>query len=390
MKDKPLFTPGPLTTSRTVKEAMLRDLGSRDKVFIDTVRRIRARLLALAGLSEGYEAILMQGSGTFAVESVISSAIPPDGKLLVAVNGAYGRRMTAIAERHGIPVAVVVSGEAEPVSPEAVDRALAADAAVTHVAIVHCETTSGVINPIADVGAVVKRHGRVYFVDSMSAFGAVPFDFEACHIDFLVTSANKNIEGVPGFGVILCRRAALEACEGRARTVSLDLFDQWEELQTNGQFRTTPPTHAILAFDQALDELEQEGVEGRAARYRANHRRLLEGMEALGFREYVPREHQGYIITSFLYPDPLAFTFEEFYNRLNDKGFVIYPGKVTDADCFRIGTVGRLFTEDIESLLEAVGVVLTEMRVDPSQVPSLKSQVGSPPSPPGGGVHESP
>jgi len=365
-KDKPLFTPGPLTTSATVKEAMLSDLGSRDVAFVQAVAEIRSGLLELAGVSkeEGWESVLMQGSGTFSVESVLSSSIPQDGVLLVARNGAYGERIATIARCHGIPVHEVICGEGEPVEPAAVEAALDAHPEVTHLAIVHCETTSGVLNPVEAVGELAAARGVTYFVDSMSAFGAVPIDLEACHVDFLVSSANKCIEGVPGFGFALCRRAALDDCEGRARSLSLDLFAQWKGLDTSGQFRFTPPTHALLAFHRALFELEEEGgVSGRQARYQTNHARILSGIQALGLEAYVPEEHQCWIITSIRYPESEGFSFDVLYERLNERGFVIYPGKVTDADCFRIGNIGRLFPEDMDALLTALGEVLAEMGV---------------------------
>ena len=368
-QDKPLFTPGPLTTSATVKEAMLSDLGSRDTAFIGAVREIRAGLLLLAGVSQesGWEAVLMQGSGTFSVESVLSSSLPEDGALLVARNGAYGARIASIARCHGVPVVEVVASEGEPVDPAAVEAAIREHPELTHLAVVHCETTSGVLNPVEEVGAIAHAHGLTYFVDSMSAFGAVPIDLEACHVDFLVSSANKCIEGVPGFGFALCRRAALDACEGRARSVSLDLYAQWAGLEANGQFRFTPPTHSLLAFHRALRELDEEGgVAGRQARYQVNHARILDGIKALGLSPYVPEEHQCWIITSVRYPESEAFSFEELYDRLNERGYVIYPGKVTDADCFRIGNIGRLFEEDMDALLVALGEVLREMGVEES------------------------
>jgi len=363
-KDKPLFTPGPLTTSATVKEAMLRDLGSRDGEFIGVVKKIRERLLKLAGTSQsqGWETVLMQGSGTFAIESVISSITPPAGKWLVIVNGAYGERLMKIIERHGFAVDAIRNAENELPNVASIKSTLA-KGGFTHVAVVHCETTSGIMNPVAEIGAVVKAAGCVYFVDSMSAFGGVEFDFEVCQTDFLVSSANKCVQGVPGFGFALCRRAALEATEGYSRTLSLDLLAQWRGLERNGQFRFTPPTHALLAFEQALNELETEGgVSARAARYRKNHETCITGMRAMGFTEYVPENLQGHIITSFLYPTD-DFDFNEFYDRLNAKGLVIYPGKVTQADCFRIGHIGHLFPEDTKVLLAAIEEVITEMNL---------------------------
>ena len=365
--DKPLFTPGPLTTSLPVKQAMLRDLGSRDDEFIEVVREIREGLLEVAGVSADgqYEAIPMQGSGTFSLEAVISSAIPPDGKLLAVVNGAYGERIVKIATTYGIETTVLRCRENELPSVEAVDQALTSDKSISMVVAVHCETTSGIMNPIQEIGEVVHRHERNYFVDSMSAFGAVPFSFSACHIDYLVSSSNKCCEGVPGFAFVICRRDTLLATQGWSRTVSLNLLDQWQGLEKNGQFRFTPPTHTILAFRQALDELREEGgVEGRAARYRENHRTLVAGMRQMGFQEYVDPYLQGYIITSFHYPPNPCFDFGRFYDELNANGFVIYPGKVSDADCFRIGNIGRLFPRDMLSLLAAIQRVMTSMGVE--------------------------
>lgn len=364
--DKPLFTPGPLTTSRTVKQAMLRDLGSRDFEFIALLKDIRRWLLALGGVANaGYEAIIMQGSGTFSLEAVVSSTVPPDGKLLVIANGVYGRRIAQIATVLKIDTAVLTTAENRLPDLSQIEAMLAADDAITNVAVVHCETTTGIINPIQEIGALVKQAGRRYFVDAMSSFGAVPVNLAECGIDYLVSSANKCIEGVPGFGVILAKRKALLETEGYARSLSLDLLAQWRGLEANSQFRFTPPTHSLLAFHQALIELEQEGgVEGRAARYRSNYETLAAGMRAMGFQEYLKPENQGYIITSFRYPLHANFNFDEFYKQLNDRGFVIYPGKVSDADCFRIGNIGRIFATDVRSLLASIGATLSEMKVE--------------------------
>jgi 2-aminoethylphosphonate-pyruvate transaminase len=365
LKDKILFTPGPLTTSRTVKQALLRDLGSRDNEFISIVEDIRQRLLALGGVAEnGYETIIMQGSGTFSLESVISSTISPAGKLLVITNGAYGRRIAQIANVYNIEVVPLTYPENHKPDLAEVETALAADEDISSVAVIHCETTTGLINPIKEIGEIVKRFDKDYFVDAMSSFGAVPLNLAECGIDYLVTSANKCIEGIPGFGIILAKRDTLMKTKGYARTFSLDLLAQMLRLEEDGQFRFTPPTHSLIAFHQALLELEEEGgVEGRAARYKANYKTLLAGMQAMGFEEYLNREDQGYIITSFTYPDHRNFNFDDFYRRLNDQDYVIYPGKVSQADCFRIGSIGRIFPADIRALLAAIRETLEVMEV---------------------------
>jgi 2-aminoethylphosphonate-pyruvate transaminase len=365
-RDKLLFTPGPLTTSMNVKQAMLRDLGSRDHEFIAAIKMVREKLLAAAGVSQakGFEAVLMQGSGTFSLEAVVTSTIPPNGKLLVIINGAYGKRLVKIAQIHKIPVVALECPENQTPRPEDVDKMLVNDPAITNVAIVHCETTTGIMNPIEEIGRVVKKHGKQYSIDSMSAFGAVPFDLEASGADYLISSSNKCVEGVPGFAFVIFRRDTLLAAKGWARTLSLDLLDQWKGLESNGQFRFTPPTHSILAFAQALRELEAEGgAAGRAARYQANRECLRKGMAEMGFKEYLAPELQGHIITSFYYPKHPNFQFEDFYARLSARGCAIYPGKVSNADCFRIGNIGRLFEGDMQIVLGAVREVLKEMGI---------------------------
>ena len=365
-RDPLLFTPGPLTTSLSVKQAMLHDAGSWHFAFNAKVGRIRERILELAGLSRpaGWETILLQGTGTFGVEAVFATCVPPRGKVAVLANGAYGERMVLMLQRLKIDHVVLRNPENRPNDPAALDRALEADRAISHVALVHCETTTGILNPLAEVGRVVKQRGRTYVVDAMSSFGAVPVDLAAGGVDYLVSSANKCVEGVPGFSFVVCRRDALLGCEGYARSLSLDLLDQWRGFEKNGQFRYTPPTHAILAFEQALDELQQEGgPAGRGARYRRNHEVLLRGMRELGFRSYLDPEVQSCIITSFHFPDHPGFTFDEFYRRLCDKGFIIYPGKISRAETFRIGSIGRIFPEDMEALLGAIRVVLGDMGI---------------------------
>jgi 2-aminoethylphosphonate-pyruvate transaminase len=367
MKDPLLFTPGPLTTSTTVKAAMQRDIGSRDVEFIELTTGIRAELLRLAGVSRetGYEAVLMQGSGTFGLESVISSVMPVEGRIVVLANGAYGERMAAIAERLKISTRLARWPEDQSPDQATVRRLMEEEPAATHVAIVHCETTTGILNPLEEIAPIVKAHRCEFIVDAMSSFGGVSLDVRELGIDYLISSPNKCLEGVPGFCFVIARRAALEATRGRARSVSLDLLEQWEGLERNGQFRFTPPTHALLAFAKAIEELRDEGgISARATRYRVNHVALRNGMRSLGFVEYLPEERQSDIITAFRYPDDRNFIFEDFYRRLCGRGFVIYPGKLSHANCFRIGTIGRITKENVKSLVAAIGQALREMAVN--------------------------
>lgn len=359
-----LLTPGPLTTSRAVKQAMLRDLCTWDDDYNNVVQQIRSDLLRLAGADDAtHTAVLMQGSGTFAVEATIGTALREDGKLLVMNNGAYGARMAQIARRLRIECTEIEQPETAPTDLRAVEAALEGDPSITHLALVHCETTTGMLNPVREAGAIASTYGRSYIVDAMSSFGGIPMTIGELNADWLISSANKCIQGVPGFGFVIARRDAIEASAGNARSLSLDLYDQWREMETKyGKWRYTSPTHVVRAFAQALDELRDEGgVEARHARYTENARRLVDGMQSLGFRPLLPPEHRSPIITSFLYPDAPGFTFDAFYQALKRRRFVIYPGKISQAETFRIGTIGHVFPEDIDALISAVREAADEL-----------------------------
>lgn len=357
-----LLTPGPISTSPTVKQVMLTDWGSRNDDYKGLVEDVRRRLVHLATATRpaDYTAILVQGSGTFVVESVIGTAIPPDGKLLVLANGAYGTRIKQMAEIVGVETVVQEAEEFHVPDLVQLRQRLASDPAITHVACIHSETTTGIINPLVDIARVVKAHDKVFIVDAMSSFGAVPLDVAALDVDFLVSSPNKNLQGVPGFAFIIGKVAEVEKCAGRARSLSLDFHDQWARMErTPGSFRFTSPVHVIRAFHQALVELEEEGgVAARHARYARNQEKLVTGMRDLGFRPIPIAEYQGPIITTFYSPADPAYDFERFYALLQERGLVIYPGKTTKADTFRIGTIGEIYPADIERLLRVVQDVM--------------------------------
>ncbi len=351
-----LLTPGPLSTTKSVKAAMLRDWCTWDDEYHALVQDLRHALVRLATAEAGYTAVLMQGSGTFSVEAAIGTAVPRGGKLLVLANGVYGSRMVEIARRLCIGALSHDSGELRPPDLDRLECALATDPGISHVALVHCETTTGLVNPVEAVGEIVKAYGRTYIVDAMSSFGGIPLDAATIGADFLISSANKCIQGVPGFGFVIARRAAIERTRGWARSLSLDLYDQWREMEDgNGKWRYTSPTHVVRAFSRALQELEDEGgVQARHHRYCDNHRVLVEGMRGLGFRCLLPDEYQSPIITTFLSPLHSGYDFRRFYAALKARGFVIYPGKVTCLDTFRIGTIGDVRPDDMRRLVEAV------------------------------------
>ncbi|MGH6719809.1 MAG: 2-aminoethylphosphonate--pyruvate transaminase [Alphaproteobacteria bacterium] len=359
-----LLTPGPLTTSLEVKRAMLRDWGSRDRQFIALNARVRARLVRLAGGGEAFTCVPVQGSGTFAVEATLGTLVPRGGHMLVLVNGAYGERMMKIAKVTGRPAIALTSPEDRTPDLASLDAVLAGDTAIRHVAAVHCETTSGILNPIAAIAGIVARHGRSLIVDAMSAFGALPLDVQGLPCDAVVASSNKCLEGVPGVGFAIVRRAVLERCEGNAHSLALDLHDQWRAMAGNGQWRFTPPTHVLAAFDRALAEHEAEGGnDGRLRRYEANRKALVEGMRALGFETLLADAVQAPIIVTFRMPGDPGFDFDAFYDRLARQGYVIYPGKLTVAPSFRIGCIGHLTPDDMTAAVAAVADVVREMGV---------------------------
>tara|TARA_B100000315_G_scaffold185427_1_gene174565 strand:+ start:10401 stop:11510 length:1110 start_codon:yes stop_codon:yes gene_type:complete len=369
MSDEPLLlTPGPLTTSKKTKEAMLRDWGSRDAQFIELTARVCQKLAAIAGVnpvSPSHVCVPVQGSGTFAVEATIDTLVPRDGKVLVLINGAYGQRMAKICEVNGRSFVTLETAEDTPPQADQIGACLKDDPAITHVAAVHCETTSGILNPIEEIAAVVARENRQLIIDAMSTFGALPLNVGDIECAAVVASANKCLEGVPGAGFAIIKQSELAASEGNATSLSLDLYDQWQNLVKTGQWRFTPPTHVLAALDQALAEHEQEGgVEGRGRRYQENCQALVSGMRALGFKTYLSDNLQAPIIVTFHMPSDENFDFDEFYTRLQGRGFAIYPGKLTKVDSFRVGCIGHITKSDIENAVKAVGEVIEEMGVN--------------------------
>lgn len=351
-----LLTPGPLTTTETVKAAMMRDWCTWDKDYNDLVQEVRQKLVRLAVKhTDHYTAVLMQGSGTFTVEATIGSVIKPSGKLLVCVNGAYGKRIVQIAQMLGIPTVTCRTAEDEPIDIEELEKMLEEHTDITHVAAVHCETTTGILNPIQEITKTAKKHGKITIIDAMSSFGGIEIDMESWQIDFLISSANKCIQGVPGFGFVIANHAEIKKCKGQARSLSLDLYDQWETMeQFNGKWRFTSPTHVIRAFYQALLELEEEGgVRARQKRYDQNQRLLVQQMKKAGFQPFIKEAYHSPIITSFCFPTK-DFDFVSFYHYLKKQGFVIYPGKVSQTDTFRIGNIGDVHRADILALTKAI------------------------------------
>jgi len=356
-----LLTPGPLTTDLAVRRAMLRDWGSRDKSFINLSRDVQSRLSALAQAAASHVCVPLQGSGTFAVEAMISSLMSDQSRSLILVNGAYGRRMAEICRRLGRAFDIYETAEHEPPKAQDIDRILAENSAITHVLMVHCETTSGILNPLSEIAEIVKRHRRELLLDAMSSFGGIEIDLGALGITALAASSNKCLESVPGVSFVLCRHDALEKAQGNSRSLSLDLYDQWCGFKNNGQWRFTPPVQVIAALSKALDLLDAEGgVATRHARFRQNTDILINGMRALGFSTFLDDPLQSPIIVTFRpLPHP-NFDARIFTQGLERRGFIIYPGKLTTEESFRIGCIGNITPSTMARVIAAAKSTLKD------------------------------
>jgi len=366
-----LLTPGPLTTAYEVKEAMLKDWGSWDEDFRDLTKKLRKNLLSLLGPRKNlYDCVPIQGSGTFAVESMLGTFIPKDGKLLVLANGAYGLRAAQTMDYLNRDYHLLDKGDYLPPRGSEVTGILENDKAITHVLVIHCETSSGILNPLEEIGAAVKSAGRKLLIDSMSAFGAVPVDPEKIDFEAMVSSANKCIEGVPGFGFVFAKLSELEAAKGNCHSLSLDVEAQWSAMEKSGQWRFTPPTHVVAAFLTALEIHEEEGgVAGRGARYTNNRDVMVSGMRDLGFETLLDERWLSPIIVTFFCPADRAFEFTKFYDLMKSEGYIIYPGKLTVVDSFRIGCIGRMDAHVMKGVVSAAKKALETMGVESAAPP---------------------
>lgn len=357
-----LLTPGPLTTSDRTRAALDRDWGSRDDDFVAMSEAVRRQLACIAGVAETHEAVPIQGSGTFAVEAAIQTLVPRDGHVLVLVNGAYGRRAVDIARRAGRHCTVVEVPEDQPVLAGHVRAALASEPSITDVFLVHCETTSGLLNPLADIAACVAAHEKRLLVDAMSAFGAIAINGATTPFAALMGSANKGLESVPGLAFVIVEKQYLRGCAGHAGSLSLDLYEQWKGFDANGQWRFTPPVQVVAALASALAQLQEEGgVPARHERYSANCQLLIAGMAQRGFATFIDRALQAPVIVTFRMPGPW-FDFPRFYHFLHARGIVIYPGKLTRTPSFRIGCIGAIGPADMRRALDAIDAFLARHR----------------------------
>jgi 2-aminoethylphosphonate-pyruvate transaminase len=366
-----LLTPGPLTTSARTKESMLRDWGSWDADFNRITARLREGLLKIVHGEGTHECVPMQGSGTFSVEAAIGTLVPPGdkgGHVLVPQNGAYCQRIARICKVLGRKLTTIDYAEDAQIRPEDVDRALAADPSITHVALVHCETSTGILNPLHEIAIVVARHGKGLIVDAMSSFGALEIDARETPFDAVVAASGKCLEGVPGMGFVIARRAALERCEGQSHSLAMDLYDQCVYMTKTTQWRYTPPTHVVAALDAALTQyFEEGGLAARGGAYARNCRQLVDGLAQLGLRSFLPAAIQAPIIVTFHAPADPRYEFKAFYNAVKARGYILYPGKLTTLETFRVGCMGQLGPRGMAGAVSAIGDVLEEFGIETRQ-----------------------
>lgn len=361
-----LLTPGPLTTSTRTKQAMLADWGSWDQSFNALTASVCEDITAIANGQGTHVCVPLQGSGTFAVEAALGTLVPRNGKVLVPNNGAYCQRMVRILGYLGRQTVVLDHREDEPASPERIEAALASDAGISHVAQVHCETGAGILNPLQEIAQVVARQERKLIVDAMSSFAALPIDLAQTPIEALIAASGKCLEGVPGMGFVIARQEALEAAAGNSHSLALDLHDQWNYMRKTGQWRFTPPTHVVAALRAAIDQfLAEGGTTARGARYQNNCSTLVSSMRSLGFRTFLTDEQQAPIIVTFHAPQSPGFQFAALYQGVRDKGFILYPGKLTQVETFRVGCIGAIGQDEISQAVAAIANTLREQGIQP-------------------------
>ena len=363
-RDPILLTPGPLTTTERTKQAMLRDWGSWDASFIAITTELRKRLLAIVHGEETHVVVPLQGSGTFSVEAAVATIVPRDGHVLVLDNGAYCKRLGKLATLMGRRTTILPHAEDQPVSPAELEAKLKADPSISHVGFIHCETGTGVANPLQAIADVCARHGKGLIVDAMSSFAALPIDAREVKFDALVAASGKCLEGVPGMGFVFIRKAVLEGAAGNSHSLAMDLHDQHVYMEKTGQWRFTPPTHVVAALAEAMRQFEEEGGQpARLARYTRNYQALVSGMKALGFEPFLDPSIQAPIIVTFHAPADPRYAFRPFYDAVRDHGFILYPGKLTELETFRVGCIGAIGPAEMREAVAAVAGAMKELGI---------------------------
>ncbi len=363
-RDPLLLTPGPLTTSLRTKQAMLHDWGSWDAAFNGITADVCSQLVEIVHGADTHVCVPLQGSGTFSVEATLGTLVPRDGKVLVPNNGAYCARILKILTYLGREAVELKFLEDQPADPQAIEAALMADPSITHVAQVHCETGTGILNPLADIAKVVALHGRGLIIDAMSSFSAIDIDVRTTPFDALIAASGKCLEGVPGMGFSIIRKSKLETSAGNCHSLAMDLHDQWIYMKKTSQWRFTPPTHVVAALHEALAQFHEEGgLAARDGRYAANCAALVDGMRGIGLTPFLLPAVQSVIIVTFHAPVHPAYDFRTLYQGVRDRGFILYPGKLTQVETFRVGCIGALIPKDMNQVVQAVAETLRDMGV---------------------------
>ena len=371
IKRNVLLNPGPATTTDSVKLAqVVPDICPREQKFGELMRSVADDLTAIAGGGAEYASVLFGGSGTAAMDAVINSVIPPEKKILIINNGAYGERMVKIAQAYRIGYIELRFPWDELPDIGKIEAALQQDAEIAVVGMVHHETTTGLLNPIQDIGALVRQYNKLFVVDTISSFAGIPLDIKACNIDFMMSTSNKCLQGMAGIAFVICRIAELERIQSSPRrSFYLSLYDQYAYFERNLQMRFTPPVQTMYALRQAIDEFLAEGMEQRYARYTRNWHVLRKGMQELGFRILTQPEQESHILITVEYPDSPAFDFDVLHDRLYERGITIYPGKTGKKDTFRLANMGAITEEDIQYFLGSLREILIELNI---QLPSAE------------------
>jgi 2-aminoethylphosphonate aminotransferase len=358
-----LLNPGPATTTDSVKFAqVVPDICPREQEFGQVMEYVSEELTRLVADPEEYATVLFGGSGTAAVESMISSVVGTDAVIIIN-NGAYGKRICEIAEAYGLYYLEFNSSPVEAVDLAALDLFIQASSpAISHLAVVHHETSTGLLNDIASIGSLCAKYRIQMIVDAMSSFAAVPISMHAMNISYLAASSNKNIQGMPGVAFCIANKNKLESIRHqKPRNYYLNLYAQYHYFSSTGQMRFTPPVQTLYALKLAIDELKREGVEQRYRRYCKSWETLIKRISELGLKHQVEEPNHSKIVTAIIEPDSISFDFNDMHDYFYNRGFTIYPGKLGEKT-FRVANMGDINYKDIEVFSELLKTYLVSIQ----------------------------
>jgi len=355
-----LLNPGPVTTTDTVKQALVvADICHREVEFTDLMQGVRMDLLKVVNADpEQYTSILFAASGTGAVEACLSSVLASEKKVLIINNGPYGQRMLDIARRYHIPSLEYQVDYDQPIAITEIELLLIQNNNIGAVAMVHHETSSGILSSLRPIGELCHKYGCEFIVDAMSSFAGVDIDVEREHIDYIISSANKCLQGMPGLAFVIAKKSALMQSKGRARSFYFDLHQQFYALETQREMPFTPPVQIIYALRQALNEFLAETLSGRIERYQRNYELLIKGFAKLGFTCLTPEDRASHLLAIIRFPGDQSYNFDEFHDYLFAAGFTIYPKKLSIPNTFRVACLGAIEPQDILRFFQSVATYM--------------------------------